>query len=220
MKLIRDPDGEATLDATGTMYPSRLDVVVGSRRFERATSSHYGYVVEGRARFTSGGSSTEAPAGVYFCVPGLMDLEATGRVVVIERLGFIAMAACGRIESTGRLSYIDGCSDSVLVMPPRLGDPVLNHLHFPAGITQSVHSHPSIRLGVVASGRGVAYGPGAGVPWEEPMDAGCVFLLESHEFHAFRTAAEVMNVIAYHPDSDWGPTDGVHPMLNRTYLRG
>ncbi len=94
----------------------------------------------------------------------------------------------------------------------------LNHLHFPAGITQSVHSHPSIRLGVVATGRGVAYGPGEGAPWEEPLDAGCVFLLESHEFHAFRTTAEVMNVIAYHPDSDWGPTDGVHPMLNRTYF--
>jgi hypothetical protein len=28
-----------------------------------------------------------------------------------------------------------------------------------------------------------------------------------------------LDVIAFHPDSDWGPTDGTHPMLNRTYLR-
>jgi hypothetical protein len=27
-----------------------------------------------------------------------------------------------------------------------------------------------------------------------------------------------MDVIAFHPDSDWGPTDEKHPMLNRTYL--
>ncbi len=220
MKLIRDPEAGATLDATTTMYPSRLEVVVGAKRFESSTSTHYGFVVEGRARVGGAGLNLEASAGAFFCIPGGLELDATGRVVVIERLGFLAMAAAGRIESAGRLSYIDGCTDSVLVMPPRLGDPVLNHLHFPAGITQSVHSHPSIRLGVVSSGRGVAYGPGAGTAWEEPLESACVFLLESHEFHAFRTAADVMNVIAYHPDSDWGPTDGVHPMLNRTYVRG
>jgi hypothetical protein len=27
-----------------------------------------------------------------------------------------------------------------------------------------------------------------------------------------------MDVIAFHPDSDWGPTDGIHPMLNRTFI--
>lgn len=218
MKLIRDPDGGSVLDARHTMYPSRLDVVTGPRRFEAAASTHYGYVVEGRARVTAAGMVVDASAGCFFCAPGAFELEATGRAVVIERVGFLGLASFGRIESTGRLSYIDGCSDSVLVMPPRFGDPVLNHLHFPSGINQSVHTHPSVRLGVVASGRGVAHGPSGG-GWEEPLEAGTIFLLESHEAHAFRTATEVMNVIAYHPDSDWGPTDGVHPMLNRTYLR-
>ena len=27
-----------------------------------------------------------------------------------------------------------------------------------------------------------------------------------------------MDVVAFHPDSDWGPTDAAHPMLNRTYV--
>jgi len=27
-----------------------------------------------------------------------------------------------------------------------------------------------------------------------------------------------MDIIAYHPDSDFGPTDIDHPMLNRTYI--
>ena len=29
-----------------------------------------------------------------------------------------------------------------------------------------------------------------------------------------------MDVIAYHPDSDWGPTHREHPMLNRTLVKG
>ena len=29
-----------------------------------------------------------------------------------------------------------------------------------------------------------------------------------------------MDVIAYHPDSDWGPTDVEHPMVNRTLVEG
>ena len=29
-----------------------------------------------------------------------------------------------------------------------------------------------------------------------------------------------MDVIAYHPDSDWGPTDETHPMVNRTFVEG
>jgi hypothetical protein len=97
---------------------------------------------------------------------------------------------------------------------------VLNHLHFPAVVTQSVHCHPSIRLGVVARGRGVAFGPrGPEGGWERTLAPGAVFLLSAQALHAFRTGpAESLDVIAFHPDSDWGPTDGDHPMRNRTYL--
>jgi quercetin dioxygenase-like cupin family protein len=104
----------------------------------------------------------------------------------------------------------------VLVSPPRLGDPVFNHLHFPAGIKQSQHTHPSIRLGVIARGRGHAWGEG----WQEELSSGCVFMLEEHEMHSFRTdeSGNIMDVIAYHPDSQSGPSDQNHPMVNRTYI--
>jgi hypothetical protein len=48
-----------------------------------------------------------------------------------------------------------------------------------------------------------------------------MFMLPAHEMHAFSTAEHdsTLDIIAFHPDSDWGTTDGVHPMLNRTYLR-
>ena len=38
--------------------------------------------------------------------------------------------------------------------------------------------------------------------------------------HCFRTEDSGMCVIAYHPDSDFGPTDDEHPMINRTIVDG
>lgn len=203
------------LSALDTMYPSSLHTVHGAATYATATTTAYGYVITGSCRVASDLGELTLGEGSYFCMPGAFRLEADGAVAVIERLGFRGLFAAGQIEKTGRLAYIDGCSDTLLVYPPRLGDPVLNHLHFPVDIDQSVHSHPSIRLGVVARGQGIAHGPG----WELPLTRGDVFLLSPHEMHAFRTRQATMDVIAFHPDSDWGPTDEHHPMRNRTYLR-
>lgn len=214
MKVITKPKHGDAIDATQTMYPSRLRTIAEKSSEGSATSTLFGYVLRGRARFRVGGLDVSAEAGSYFSIPGSVDLEVEGLLVTIERFGFRGMMSVGSIETEGRLSYIDGCTDSILVMPPRLGDPVLNHLHFPAGIDQTQHRHPSVRLGVVARGAGIAHGPG----WEQPLVEGCVFLLDAHETHSFRTPDRSMDVIAFHPDSDWGPTDAAHPMLNRTYL--
>ena len=222
MDLLASPRGGDVLDASRTMYPSRLTVLTsGSTRVGADTSSIYGFVVRGEARIATDALTMSLAPGAFFGLPGALQIDADGAVVVIERFGFRTLPLAGAIEATGRLAYIDGCSDSILCMPPRLGDPVLNHLHFPAGIVQTPHSHPSIRLGVVARGRGLAYGPAVagGKAWELPLETGAVFCLREHEVHAFKTTrGESMDVIAYHPDSDWGPTDGVHPMLNRTYI--
>lgn len=141
------------------------------------------------------------------------------------------MTNIGRIETKGRLSYIDGCSDSMLVQPARLGDPVLNFLHFPKGIVQTQHTHPTIRMGVVARGSGRAWQrtDQSHAGWTVPLEQGTVFMLDEQELHSFRTdepdpfntgnlVAETMDIVAYHPDSDWGPQDTNHPMLNRTYI--
>jgi AraC-like ligand binding domain len=216
MELVNDPKPGHTLDATQTMYPSKLTVYgSGSGHVGTVTSTSYGYVVRGTARIVMGELEAKLRAGAFFCGPGDIDLTVDGVAVVTERFGFRGPPAIGAIESIGRLAYIDGCSDTILCMPPRLGDPVFNHLHFPVGIEQTQHTHPSIRLGIVARGKGLAYGPG----WEKPLETGSIFLLREHEVHSFKTTrGETMDVIAFHPDSDWGPTDGVHPMLNRTYI--
>jgi quercetin dioxygenase-like cupin family protein len=129
--------------------------------------------------------------------------------------GFYGQTVLGvPLEEKGRLKYIDGCTDSLLVYAPRLGDPCLNHLHFPAGIDQTFHTHPSIRMGYVARGNGVASFPTGDVA----LTTGDIFMLPVDTLHRFRTPNESMDIIAFHPETDTGPTDEDHPMLNRTII--
>jgi quercetin dioxygenase-like cupin family protein len=218
------PSPDAVLDAAATMYPSRMSALHGELELGHVTSSFYGYVVAGQLRVKARTIEATLAAGSFFALPGPVWLRSDALTVVIERFGHRCLPLLGSIEEQGRLAYIDGCSDTILAAPARLGDPVLNHLHFPPGVRQSVHSHPSIRLGVVARGEGHAFGPRHGGEWRLPLRPGAMFLLPAHEPHAFSTAEPVtpgasLDIIAFHPDSDWGPTDAAHPMLNRTYLR-
>ncbi len=112
---------------------------------------------------------------------------------------------------------MDGCSDTVLVSPPKAGDPVLNHLHIPSGVSQTPHFHPSDRLGVVTDGGGIAW-IGRKEPSEVRLQRNSIFCVEAHEVHAFETSDHSLDVVVFHPDSDWGPTDAVHPMRNRSVL--
>lgn len=227
MTIIEDPEPGDTIDARETMYPTLL-TCVGEEGYADADKlgTTYGYVLRGQALLQTEGFDARLHKGGFFAVPANYRLvgepASDTMVVLIKRFGYRGMLVAGTIEKRGRLSYIDGCSDSLLVYPPRMGDPCLNHLHFPPGINQTQHIHPSVRMGVVASGKGKAFRvPAAGnTGWEVDLVEGCVFLLPEQEQHSFRTTEtdSIMNVIAYHPDSDWGPTDAAHPMRNRTYI--
>lgn len=159
----------------------------------------------------------ELTTGMYACVPGAF-MVTQGTCIVIERIGHNGMFMVGGpIEESGRLKYIDGCTDSLLVPPVKLGDPCLNALYFPTGIDQTEHTHPSMRVGVVLSGKGECVTPEGIIP----LEPGMIFIIHEDGLHKFRTLrGEPMVVIAYHPDSDYGPTDEEHPMLNRTIVNG
>lgn len=190
--------------------------------------THFGFVVEGEPvllgpEFGCGHEYRLGP-GMYFCVPGNMQIEG-GSGVAITRLGYRGMFALGGpIERRGRLRYIDGCSDSLLISPTLKGDPCLNHLHFPPHIDQTRHTHPSIRVGVVARGRGRCVVPenddGSGPNVDIPLVPGALFVIPTDGHHSFFTDEETMDVIAYHPDSDTGPEHDDHPMVNRTLVDG
>ena len=84
-------------------------------------------------------------------------------------------------------------------------------------LDQTEHTHPSNRSGGIARGSGLCITPYG----EVPLVPGLIFHIPYNGKHRFKTDANSeLDVIAYHPDSDWGPTDTEHPMVNRTLVDG
>lgn len=156
---------------------------------------------------------------------GLAMSKDDTRAVAIFVPDFDTIPLCGGpIESVGRLKYIDGCTDTMLLAPLVVGDPCLNHLHFPPNTKQTMHTHPSYRIGVVARGSGQCVTPWGNVP----LVPGLVFVIKAatgaklsgYEVgsHCFYTDDECMDIISFHPSTDVGPTDEVHPMIIGTQI--
>jgi len=229
------------LDLSDDAFPTHVSAWENGLLTLSADATHYGMVTAGNACLrTAYGTYTLQP-GMFFVLPGSGTIESGTSVcpkevsvsdasdsgatiphracsgLVISRLGYLGLWQIGGpVEETGRLRYIDGCSDTLLVCPPLLGEPCLNHLHIPPHTCQTEHTHPSIRLGIILRGHGECRTPEAvfalspGMAWYIPT--GCL--------HAFYTTEESLDVIAWHPDSDFGPTHVNHPMVNRTYVEG
>lgn len=179
-----------------------------------ATGTQFGFIHSGNAELTCDSGTFRLAAGIYFSVPGALSLRG-GRGLIVtanHHRGFFQFG--GPVEEVGRLRYIDGCTDSLLLAPVALGDPCLNLLHIPANTQQSAHTHPSIRVGLIVSGTGECV-----TPTERfALKPGLAFVIAADARHAFHTNREALRVIAYHPDSDFGPTHECHPMVNRTIL--
>jgi mannose-6-phosphate isomerase-like protein (cupin superfamily) len=115
----------------------------------------------------------------------------------------------------GNLTYMDGGSNSTAINPGRLGDPVINYVHFPAGMYQTLHTHPSHRIGLILKGNGRVE-----LDNEEmfPINEGEVFFMRRNELHNFITDDEDVLLFVFAPDSGTGPTDEVNPLKIRTYV--
>ena len=172
------------------------------------------YVVTlARAEVLLAGETFPIPAAGYAVLPSAAEVRGGSGVSVVHREHHGLFSLGGPIETTGRLAYIDGCRDTVLVAPVVRGDPCLNLLHLPRATVQSDHHHPSVRVGLVVSGRGTCVLDGGRLTSLVP---GVVFFLPAGATHRFETEATDLLLMAWHPDSDTGPTDDDHPMLNRT----
>lgn len=196
-------------------YPCWAQLFSGAWAQDDDGSTTYGYCTED-SLLEWHGRTMRLWAGMVFCVPGPCAVRAGEGYVVVREDYLGIFATAGPIERVGRLRYIDTCSDTLLIGPWRRGDPCINHLHFPKGIDQTMHTHPSVRIGVIARGRGVCVTPDD----EFALVPGLLWYLPENTEHRFRTGNSTMDVIAWHPDSDFGPTDEDHPMLNRTIVAG
>lgn len=207
------------VSALETMYPTQLRCY-GDGTFDggAVTQTAYGFVLKGEAQISGANFGTiSLTQGMYFSLPGEFSLRSKGQVVVIERFGYRGLIQFGGpIEKDGRLTYIDNCRTTILVSPARMGDPVFNYLVFPPGVEQTMHVHPSIRMGIVCGGEGDCVVPnGPRIALREGM----VFHLPENYQHCFYSGKNGLRIIAYHPDSNTGPTDEEHPMLKRTFLQ-
>lgn len=204
-------------DEETNMYPSRLYGYMGEEsRFLEKSSTYFGIVQNHSIELErSDGNNFSLHEGMYFSCPGPIRMTGPGSAIIFERKGYRGLFQIGGpVEERGRLVYIDNCSATLLVAPARLGDPCLNLLTFPPNIEQSLHVHPTIRMGAVLAGQGTCL-DGLGNKYE--IKKGSVFCLREMVPHCFHSRSEPLVVIAYHPDSDVGPTDSSHPMLSRTY---
>jgi quercetin dioxygenase-like cupin family protein len=159
------------------------------------------------------GEAWPIPASGFAVVPGAAEVVGRGLVITLPAYTGLFHLGAG-VEARGRLAYIDGCTDTLLQSPPRVGEPCLNHLHIPAGTTQTEHTHPSARVGTIVRGSGICRAGGR----EYALSPGMGWVIPTGLPHCFHTAADALDVIAWHPDSDFGPTDEDHPMKNRTIL--
>ena len=213
MKTFRY-DGEGWGSPAGDPYPSTA-WLSGRHAGVSVGDTAFGFAIGSVSIKTGAGKTFTLYPSMYFCVPGAAVID--GQALIVIRRNYSGLFNLGGpIEAAGRLRYIDGCTDTLLVSPPLKGDPCLNHLHFPPGINQTAHTHPTVRLGIVARGRGECVTPDGVIP----LEPGFGWAIPPGGVHAFRTLSESMDVIAYHPDSDFGPEHDDHPMINRTYVNG
>lgn len=193
---------------------SKVDSASGPLRSEGMT---FGFVTEGVAKLNHlhGKAEMVMSAGMYFSVDTSWTLKVDGNVLLMTATQYDGLNTFGGpLENYGRLKYIDNCSDSLIVPPTKLGDPCLNLLVFPPDTRQSPHLHPSFRAGMVVSGAGSCVLEGQTVS----LNVNDFFIIPANLVHCFHSGNNGLRVIAFHPDSDFGPTDHIHPMINRTIL--
>ena len=120
-----------------------------------------------------------------------------------------------KILDQGNLSYMDGGTNTTAINPGRLGDPVVNYVHFPAGMYQTLHTHPSHRVGMVLKGNGRVE-----LDHDEYflIREGDAFFMRRNTLHNFICDDEDVVLYVFAPDSGTGPTDEVNPLKIRTYV--
>ena len=137
---------------------------------------------------------------------------------VVEYPGLCPQEARVYIQNNldiGNLSYIDGGSNTTAINPGRLGDPVVNYVHFPAHMYQTLHTHPSHRIGFILKGNGRVELDNNQF---HHINEGDIFYMRRNTLHNFICDDEDVILFVFAPDSGTGPTDEVNPLKIRTYI--
>ncbi len=71
-------------------------------------------------------------------------------------------------------------------------------MYFPPGVDQTLHTHPSYRLGIVVEGGGKLENQQTVLV----LKPGMTFLIGANSLHKFRTLETNLTAVLFHPDSD------------------
>ena len=194
---ILQPDESLTLSAEGT---------------------HFGFVWQGTAQLSRDGSSEPIPvsAGMYFSAAESITLDGQNvSGLVITHSGYRGQFLLGGpVEIVGRFPYIVGGTTSILLPPMTVGDPCLHALYMPPNVDQTVHHHPSDRIGIIIKGSGQCCSQQTCAD----LLPGTLFHISAAQKHKFVTGENGLDLVVFHPDSDMGFSDRAHPMLSRTLV--
>ncbi|WP_157650434.1 cupin domain-containing protein [Burkholderia ubonensis] len=215
--LVFPLDEAAMLDYTQLETPTKVAVSPGGMQQFDPDSTHFIVIQSGELEVLHKGSIYHLRSGQFGCFPGALMLTGDAQAILVTSLGYEGSTLVGGpVEALGRLRYIDGCTSSVLLAPPVRGEPCLNFLYLPRNTSQTLHTHPTIRVGLILSGDGQCETHHGLLEFR----AGMAFVIPPGVVHSFQGRGESMRIAIYHPDSDSGPTHTDHTMLNRTYVNG
>ena len=204
---------------TQDRWPLKLTKLeAGESRAFDATAGTY-YVMLRNASYFSDKANFET-VNAAFCVNRHFTVKcgSDSSAVIVEYAGLHLLEHRYFVQDKldmGNLSYMDGGTNTTAVNPGRLGDPVVNYVHFPAGMYQTLHTHPSHRVGMVLKGNGQIE-----LDDKEMFDIkeGECFFMQRNVLHNFITDQEPVILFVFAPDSGTGPTDEVNPLKIRTYV--
>lgn len=222
-KLLPRKSGIHYEDDTSEVYS-----LIGRNLIDMKSGTYFIYVGKGTVIVNGILSMSQGSYGCF--LDGDIKCTSNSEAILIRAKKYTGiMQFGGPIEYKGRLNYIDGCSDTCIIQPLKLGDPCLNYLHFPENVEQTAHTHPEIRVGYVARGRGKCVTPWGSYPLSEGVQF--VILPEGKEkiigadekkykqgTHSFHTSQSILDVVSYHPVTTIGLTDEAHPMVAGTHL--
>lgn len=183
-----------------------------------AKGTHFGFVWQGTAQLRRAAQALNFPlsAGMFFSAAEAVTVggDRTMGMVVSQMTHSGQFLIGGPIESTGRFPYIDGGRTSLLIAPMAIGDPCLHALYMPPDVDQTMHTHPSDRIGIIIKGGGQCCDDDACYD----LAPGTLFHISPNHQHRFVTGSQGLDLVVFHPDSDMGFGDRAHPMLSRTLV--
>lgn len=166
------------------------------------------YCTDGRAEWLM--ASNESPLQAF-------SQAADRYCIIIPQQHEAYINTHGAFPPVGFLRYIDGCMNNCLYQPTIKGNTCLNALYIPQGVHQTPHTHPSERVGMIVQGSCMVK---IGEQYLQ-LRAGDVWAMKPNVVHSFHTElGESCQLFAFHPDSDFGPTHEIAPMINRTLVDG